>query len=1196
MGIALDLSSLALGPVVEGACQVVGAKMGEGMAAGVLNLLVKRFTDQSTRLTRALDKANDRAWKALEIALAGDSFWERCKVTLARGEDRAFRAQVRDLLDALPLDSLPGGRDEFRRQCGRELHKARKAGALSGETMAAEQLAKRASAFARFHEPGLLLKAQRQTLAHMAALLDGAGYTHLAQLLTLGEGSSLLVLAARYFLRRAIEEDSQLFQGLAFAQLEQVAAGQEQGFAAVEQLLREQGDRLETLLDEVGETVKQTHSAVLDLREELQRQGEQNREVYKAVLEMQARFDLARSNLRPRDSLSIHDERERRLVNEVIARYRGLPEEQRRRQPALLNAIGKLEAASGSFEAAGRDFATVAGLVDDPRSQAEAHLNVYRAALEQRNWPLAQHELLRAIALDGATFAPFPVQKYRLQRILGAGGSGVVFLCDEIERGDKVVVKTLMDESLACGIDQLFTEADVLGKLDHRGIARLRGHGYTDPTERSRPYLVMEYFEGLTLDQYLREQGSLSFGEWLVMARQMAEALRTAHQKKILHRDVKPANVLVRSGKDGLRIQLIDFGLALRQDSLRDSFKQSKTLAGVSIAGTLEYAAPEQLGRLPGVKAGVYSDIYGFGRTCCYALFQTTQPGLKQWESVPRPLAELLGRCVAEWPESRPADFTEVMKGLDRVQWDLRAREIVSSVEGTPLAEPLPRPSAKPSSRIKRAAVPSRSEERRPRRDKLPPSPLENVVGGLPVWIWGVIGLGLLLVFVGGVTFVGLLASSPRTTGPNPNPATSSLPLRPQPAVRSAVSTPRVIEPAVTDPEHRRVYLSDLPEFDLGAFPVFWAFGKNGRFGGAFDKPIRADGRDFAHALGMHPNEHTFSTVKYWVEPAEQFQALAGFDDSADEKLQGDFLFEVLGDGKSLWRSKPVHERGPFQDCRVKLDGVRTLELRVYAPRSAPNRGGIAIWLDPYITRPADYQHPKDAPPYVAYQPPAPIKWADLLGYWSMDEGRGVRAADASANQRHARLVNAEWTTGIRGNAVRCLGPASYVEYGVAAPFAFDSAEPFTFALWMKTTQKEGTLLSQRNKKTDIPLIDLIINEACVKFQVRQDGTDGGTPIEVRSRVKINDGQWHHLAATRKVGNLELFVDGISQERKSGSLAAGAITTDLCALGSERHHNKTPSPWANYHFDGWLDEFCIFSRVLTPQEIAVLAGRTRGDR
>src|SRR5262249_18304227 len=149
-----------------------------------------------------------------------------------------------------------------------------------------------------------------------------------------------------------------------------------------------------------------------------------------------------------RDSVSIRTEGERRLVREVLERYRCLPESQRRQRPALLNAVGKLELAAGDFEAAGQAFSAVADLVTDKQARAEALFNAYRAALERRDWWMALEHLRAAIELDAERFAPFPQDKYQPQRILGAGGFGVVFLCQHRFSGGPVVVKALSGEDL----------------------------------------------------------------------------------------------------------------------------------------------------------------------------------------------------------------------------------------------------------------------------------------------------------------------------------------------------------------------------------------------------------------------------------------------------------------------------------------------------------------------------------------------------------------------------------------------------------------------------------------------------------------------------------------------------------------------------------------------------------------------------
>src|SRR5262249_26257223 len=144
------------------------------------------------------------------------------------------------------------------------------------------------------------------------------------------------------------------------------------------------------------------------------------------------------------------------------------------------------------------------------------------------------------------------------------------------------------------------------------------------------PYLVMDYFEGQTLADYVQQHGPLTIPDLLAVMRVVAGALQAAHGKGICHRDVKPANLLVRKDASGWQVKLIDFGLALKrnvmQGTVAGSYLQAKTILGSSVAGTLEYAAPEQLGKLPGVAVGPRSDVFGFGKTCCVALFRTPQP------------------------------------------------------------------------------------------------------------------------------------------------------------------------------------------------------------------------------------------------------------------------------------------------------------------------------------------------------------------------------------------------------------------------------------------------------------------------------------------------------------------------------------------------------------------------------------------
>ena len=158
--------------------------------------------------------------------------------------------------------------------------------------------------------------------------------------------------------------------------------------------------------------------------------------------------------MRPSDSLSIRNERERQLVKQLVAEYRTLPEEKRRQLPGLLNNLGKLELAAGDFGEAQHKFQTVATMESDPKLQAEAHYNAYQAALQRQEWAAALVSIQKASALDPGRFAPFPLDKYEPIRILGAGGFGVAFLCRHKLMKDNVVVKTLQTEELDCNVSR----------------------------------------------------------------------------------------------------------------------------------------------------------------------------------------------------------------------------------------------------------------------------------------------------------------------------------------------------------------------------------------------------------------------------------------------------------------------------------------------------------------------------------------------------------------------------------------------------------------------------------------------------------------------------------------------------------------------------------------------------------------------
>ncbi len=199
--------------------------------------------------------------------------------------------------------------------------------------------------------------------------------------------------------------------------------------------------------------------------------------------------------------------------------------------------------------------------------------------------------------------------RYRLGEPIGRGGMGQVWRARDEMLDRAVAVKEMYldgpgDEDPAIRRERVLREARASARIDHPHVVRV----YDVVEEDARLWIVMELVEARSLEQVLDEDGPLGVRETARVGLALAEALRVVHAAGVLHRDIKPGNVLLEPG--GGRVVLTDFGIAALQDV------QGLTLAGM-IVGSPEYMPPE---RVLGRAQGPHSDLWSLGATLCAAL------------------------------------------------------------------------------------------------------------------------------------------------------------------------------------------------------------------------------------------------------------------------------------------------------------------------------------------------------------------------------------------------------------------------------------------------------------------------------------------------------------------------------------------------------------------------------------------------
>jgi eukaryotic-like serine/threonine-protein kinase len=281
--------------------------------------------------------------------------------------------------------------------------------------------------------------------------------------------------------------------------------------------------------------------------------------------------------------------------------------------------------------------------------------------------------------------APERIGKYDIVGVLGQGGMGVVYRARDPRIGRNVAIKTLTEgfSGESEMLKRFYQEAGQTGNLRHPNIVTVYDFG----DEEGLPYIVMEFLDGEPLDKTIRLKEPLHLGAKLDIIEQVCSALAYAHLQGIVHRDVKPANVIVQ--RDGL-VKLLDFGIARAGQQGFQPSDNNMTRTG-TLVGTPAYMAPE---RLRGEPFDGRSDIFSTGvllyqlltgslpfdaeyPAILHQILQQDPPPLSNFlSSYPPLLEQVIARALAKDPFERYAHANDMAADLNAVGSQLKVERV----------------------------------------------------------------------------------------------------------------------------------------------------------------------------------------------------------------------------------------------------------------------------------------------------------------------------------------------------------------------------------------------------------------------------------------------------------------------------------------------------------------------------------------
>jgi serine/threonine protein kinase len=515
---------------------------------------------------------------------------------------------------------------------------------------------------------------------------------------------------------------------------------------------------------------------------------------------------------------------------------------------------------------------------------------------------------------------------YRVLRLVGAGGMGMVFQAEDIALRRPVALKVMRPELDRDGQSwkRFLREARTMARIKHEHLVTV----YQVGQEGETIYLAMELLEGETLHEWLERTRPVEVAEILRLGREIASGLSAIHRQGLVHRDIKPANLWLEGTER--RVKILDFGLA------RGVKDDTQLTQEGTIMGTPAFMAPEQA---RGGPVDARSDLFSLGCVLYYlcsgelpfqganTLAQLTalavddpRPLKEVNDAIPEELSALVMRLLAKKPAERFESAESVAEQLRQIKraWTKSQRK------------------ANASSATRKVAARVASKRKRTGKWAL-----------LRPYRWKVI-LPLALVVLTTLAVLGIVhwAKDPAARQKERATGGGNVPPREQPGEKKR---PPQVRPAV---EEGKVYLSQLQEIAAVHFPS-----RPGRPQPGEPPPLpgrlSVNGNLVPHALFMHPapppHEAPVASASYRLgKQYRTFRTEISLNDSSTQSPS--LTFVVYGDDKPLWTFRPVRTQADAQSCTVPVDSVNILRLEVMAP-AGDVFGAHALWIEPHVTK-----------------------------------------------------------------------------------------------------------------------------------------------------------------------------------------------------------------------------------------------------